>query len=186
MSMKAKEKIAAGLRDAIAHAKLRPNSSPIERAAREMCINDMLDPDSSLGGDGQNLLWVEYAETKIKPVLRSIREPSASMRERGAEQLFAAAADDWGDDAAKIWRAMIDEALNERKMMQVQVGSSLKDDLLSGVERIAEYIGEDKQVTGRLIRGGLLPAFKRGRKIYARRSEIDAAFSSSTHPMKPE
>jgi hypothetical protein len=56
---------------------------------------------------------------------------------------------------------------------------NLKDDLLSGVKDIAGYVGEDEQVTGRLIRQGLLPAFKRGRKIYARKSEIDAAFRSA-------
>lgn len=55
----------------------------------------------------------------------------------------------------------------------------LKEDLLSGVKDIAGYIGEDEQVTGRLIRQGLLPAFRRGRKIFARRSEIDAAFRSA-------
>lgn len=56
---------------------------------------------------------------------------------------------------------------------------NLKDDLLSGVKEIAAFIGEDEQVTGRLIRQGLLPAFRRSRKIFARRSEIDAAFRSA-------
>lgn len=55
----------------------------------------------------------------------------------------------------------------------------LKTDLLSGVKDIAGYIGEQETVTGRLIRDGLLPAFRRGRKIYARKSEIDAAFRST-------
>ncbi|WP_137871469.1 helix-turn-helix domain-containing protein [Sphingopyxis sp. 2PD] len=56
---------------------------------------------------------------------------------------------------------------------------SLREDLLSGVKEIAAFIGEDEQVTGRLIRQGLLPAFRRSRKIYARKSEIDAAFRSA-------
>jgi hypothetical protein len=56
---------------------------------------------------------------------------------------------------------------------------SLKDDLLSGVAEIAAYIGEDQQVTGRLVRNGHVPSFKRGAKIYARKSEIDAAFRSA-------
>ncbi|WP_088473432.1 helix-turn-helix domain-containing protein [Sphingopyxis witflariensis] len=56
--------------------------------------------------------------------------------------------------------------------------NALKDDLLSGVKEISDFVGEDQQVTGRLIRQGLLPAFKRGRKIFARRSEINAAFRS--------
>jgi hypothetical protein len=56
---------------------------------------------------------------------------------------------------------------------------NLKDDLLSGVAEIAAYVGENEQVTGRLIRNGHLPSFKRGAKIYARKSEIDAAFRSA-------
>lgn len=56
--------------------------------------------------------------------------------------------------------------------------NALREDLLSGVKDIASYIGEDEQVTGRMIRKRLLPAFQRGRKWYARRSEIDAAFRS--------
>lgn len=57
--------------------------------------------------------------------------------------------------------------------------NALKEDLLSGVQSIADYIGEDKQVAQRLIAKGAIPAFKKGRKVFSRKSEIDAAFRSA-------
>ncbi|MBN8844303.1 MAG: helix-turn-helix domain-containing protein [Sphingomonadales bacterium] len=57
--------------------------------------------------------------------------------------------------------------------------NALKEDLLSGVQSIADYIGEDKQVAQRLITKGEIPAFKKGRKVFARKSEIDAAFRNA-------
>ena len=57
--------------------------------------------------------------------------------------------------------------------------NALKEDLLSGVQSIADYIGEDKQVAQRLIAKGDIPAFKKGRKVFARKSEIDAAFRNA-------
>lgn len=55
----------------------------------------------------------------------------------------------------------------------------LKEDLLSGIKDIAAHIGEPEQATYFMIRKGHIPAFQRGRKWYARRSEIDAAFRSA-------
>lgn len=78
--------------------------SPIERAARELCRRDDVDPDSSLGGDGQNFLWMEYAELKVKPVLRAIREPSEAMIQTGYDD---------GPHSRDTWIAMIDTALAE-------------------------------------------------------------------------
>ncbi len=75
----------------------------VERAARLLCKLDMLDPDSSLSGDGQNFLWMEYAETKVKPIFRAIREPSDQM-------VDTAITLDPGD-VRGMWRAMIDAAL---------------------------------------------------------------------------
>lgn len=57
--------------------------------------------------------------------------------------------------------------------------NALKDDLLSGVQSIADYIGQDKQAAQRLISKGEIPAFKKGGKIFARRSEIERAFRSN-------
>lgn len=56
---------------------------------------------------------------------------------------------------------------------------NLKDDLLSGMKAIAEHVGEPETVTYFMCRKGDIPAFQRGRKWYARKSEIDAAFRSA-------
>lgn len=56
---------------------------------------------------------------------------------------------------------------------------ALKDDLLSGMKAIAEHIGETQTATYFMARKGDIPAFQRGRKWYARISEIDAAFRSA-------
>lgn len=55
----------------------------------------------------------------------------------------------------------------------------LKDDLLSGAKAIADYIGESPMTTYRLVAKGDIPAIRKGRKIFARKSEIDAAFRSA-------
>lgn len=57
--------------------------------------------------------------------------------------------------------------------------AALKDDLLSGMKAIADHIGETETATYFMVRKGDIPAFQRGRKWYARRSEIDAAFRSA-------
>lgn len=83
--------------------------SPIERAARALCLIDEVDPDSSLGGDGHNLLWMEYANVNVKAVLQAIREPSDEMNAAGID------ADDHIEfnNHGRIWQAMIDAALKD-------------------------------------------------------------------------
>lgn len=46
----------------------RPDA--IEAMARLLCELNEMNPDSSLGGDGQNFLWQEIAETTVKPMLK--------------------------------------------------------------------------------------------------------------------
>lgn len=119
MSKAAHDRIAAGLNDAIAIAEgdgargeIVAGMSLIEIAAREMCRNDMLDPDSSLSGDGQNFLWMEYAETKVKPMLRTLREPTQAMIEAGVIETPWPLVD--GQHIVRhSWIAMIDAAINE-------------------------------------------------------------------------
>lgn len=72
-----------------------------------LCLIDDVDPDSSLGGDKQNFLWMEYAEVRVKPMLREIREPSESMRMAGYTAFQS------GGSAADVFKAMIDIALVE-------------------------------------------------------------------------
>lgn len=52
---------------------------------------------------------------------------------------------------------------------------NLADDLLAGVPAIAQYIGKTERAAYHLIYNDQLPHFKIGRRIHARRTELDAA-----------
>ena len=52
----------------------------------------------------------------------------------------------------------------------------LNDDLLSGGAAIAAYIGQSERATWHMIYSGELPIVRKGRKIFARKSELEAAF----------
>lgn len=54
----------------------------------------------------------------------------------------------------------------------------LKDDLLDGVPAIAEYLGKTTRAVYHLIYNEHIPYIRKGRKIYARKSELEAAFRS--------
>ena len=54
----------------------------------------------------------------------------------------------------------------------------LANDLLSGAEAAAAYIGVKPRAVYHLVEAGQLPVIKKGRKLYFRRSELDRAFSS--------
>lgn len=45
----------------------------LEAMARLICEWSDTDPDTSLGGDKQNFLWQEVAETLAEPLLRLVR-----------------------------------------------------------------------------------------------------------------
>ena len=90
-------------------------TSPLERAARALCISDGLDPDrkfkSSDWGPGtapHEYAWHEYLP-KARTVLRAIREPSDGMK-RAAER---AAGDMFTGMETAAFTAMIDAALEE-------------------------------------------------------------------------
>lgn len=55
----------------------------------------------------------------------------------------------------------------------------LKDDLLSGAEAAAAYIGVTPRAVYHLVEAGHLPATKKGRKLYFRKSELERAFSAA-------
>ncbi len=55
----------------------------------------------------------------------------------------------------------------------------LADDVLDGVKEIAAYIGKSERATFHLIHGNQLPVFRLGKKIHARKTELDAAFSAA-------
>lgn len=52
----------------------------------------------------------------------------------------------------------------------------LSDDLLNGAKAAAEYIGETQRAVYNMAEKGHLPCTKKGRKLYFRKSELDAAF----------
>ena len=53
--------------------------------------------------------------------------------------------------------------------------NSLKDDLLTGAQAIADYIGEDKRKAYYLLENGLIPGRKRGAEWISRKSSLDQA-----------
>lgn len=55
----------------------------------------------------------------------------------------------------------------------------LKDDLLSGADAAAAYIGVTPRAVYHLVEAGHLPAIKKGRKLYFRKSELERAFSAA-------
>lgn len=54
----------------------------------------------------------------------------------------------------------------------------LSNDLLSGAKAAAEYTGQSPRVIYHLAEQGLLPVIRKGRKLYFRKSELEAAFRS--------
>lgn len=54
----------------------------------------------------------------------------------------------------------------------------LSSDLLSGARAAADYIGETPRAVYHMTEKGLLPCIKKGRKLYFRKSELEAAFRS--------
>jgi excisionase family DNA binding protein len=56
----------------------------------------------------------------------------------------------------------------------------LSEDLLSGAKQAAAYIGTTERQIYHLVEAGHLPAIRLGRRIYFRKSELDATFRSQT------
>ena len=57
-------------------------------------------------------------------------------------------------------------------------GPTLGADLLTGADEIAAYIGWPSRRVYRAVEKNLIPFFKKGSLILARKSELDAAFRS--------
>jgi len=54
----------------------------------------------------------------------------------------------------------------------------LSDDLLSGAKAAAAYLGETPRAVYHMTENGQLPCIRKGRKLYFRKSELEAAFRS--------
>lgn len=55
----------------------------------------------------------------------------------------------------------------------------LSQDLLSGAKAAADYTGETPRAIYHMVEHGHLPCIRKGRKLYFRKSELEAAFRSS-------
>lgn len=55
----------------------------------------------------------------------------------------------------------------------------LSDDLLPGAIAAANFIGVTPRAVYHLVEAGHLPAIKKGRKLFFRKSELEKAFSSA-------
>jgi hypothetical protein len=90
---------------------------PIERAARAICADLGVDPDSNVDFEAEvRPAWKEHIAT-VCSALQAMRDPSRSMMEAGAEitrNVGRAESDAaYINDAANVWRFMIDAALSE-------------------------------------------------------------------------
>lgn len=55
----------------------------------------------------------------------------------------------------------------------------LNDDLLRGAKAAAAYIGVSPHIVYRMAASGQIPVVKKGRSVWFRKSELDAAFRSA-------
>jgi len=76
----------------------------VERVARVLCWKNGMNPDLTLGGDGENFLWHEY-EDEARAAIEAMREPTQGMIEAGCAEC------DYDDWVPRIYKAMINEAL---------------------------------------------------------------------------
>jgi len=54
----------------------------------------------------------------------------------------------------------------------------LRDDLLSGAKAASDYLGETPRAIYHMVEAGHLPVIRKGRRLYFRKSELEAAFRS--------
>lgn len=55
----------------------------------------------------------------------------------------------------------------------------LSNDLLVGAAAAADYAGLERRVIYHLVETGSLPVIRKGRRLFFRKSELEAAFSSA-------
>jgi len=54
----------------------------------------------------------------------------------------------------------------------------LNEDLLAGADAAAAYVGVKRRAIYHLTENALLPVIRKGRRLYFRKSELEAAFRS--------
>ena len=60
------------------------------------------------------------------------------------------------------------------------VSKRLADDLLNGAKEIAEYLGWARPRVNYMVRAGHIPVIYIGRRMYARKSELERMFVGAT------
>lgn len=55
----------------------------------------------------------------------------------------------------------------------------LKDDLITGAKAAGEYIGRSRTSVYHMVERGDLPVIRKGKRLYFRKSELEAAFRSA-------
>lgn len=55
----------------------------------------------------------------------------------------------------------------------------LAEDVLDGVKEIAAFIGKSERATFHLVAAGQIPVFRLGKRIHARKSELEQALRSA-------
>lgn len=56
----------------------------------------------------------------------------------------------------------------------------LNQDLIVGANAAAEYLGLSRSVVYHMVREGRLPVARKGKRLFFRKSEMDAAFRPET------
>ena len=88
----------------------------VERVARALCWSNGMEPDKSLGGDGENFLWMEYVP-QASAAIAAMREPTEAMLDVTSvvEARRAKAGYREREHWAWGWRIMNDAALEPTK-----------------------------------------------------------------------
>lgn len=91
----------------------------LREIARKSCELRGANPDASLGGDGQNFLWMEALEVEVKPTLAALealgftvvpKEPTEAMLEAGRQAFYGPCEPTTGH---AVYRAMIEASQPE-------------------------------------------------------------------------
>ena len=78
----------------------------IEKVARAICWKNGMNPDLTLGGDGQNFLWMEY-EAQAEAAIAAMRIPTGKMIFHGEKELERVE----GYNLSDVFTAMMDAAV---------------------------------------------------------------------------
>ena len=86
-------------------------SEMVERVARAICWKNGMNPDLTLGGDGENFLWHEY-ESQARAAIEAMRQLPSSISDEPL-QLVLMDPDTPVPSISWIWNRVIDKALDD-------------------------------------------------------------------------